>query len=135
MKLKSKSNEITDNINSFFDDENNNTTSSNNQNNNKSSEKDIIIPINTKTKNSNDVSLPLIGEIPTLNNKLKDDHLILIEYLKILKIPYFIFGFTIHFYFPFTKLPYKIKLSEIPTPTFTLGPGCKNKHFLFFYKL
>ena len=133
MEEKSKIIEITDNINSFFDDEDNNNTSSNNQNNKIPSEKDIIIPKNIKNKNSNDVSLPLIGDNSTLNNKLKDDHLIVIENLKILKIPYFLFGFTIHFYFPFTKLPSKIKLSEIPTPPFALGPECKNEHFLIFY--
>ncbi len=49
----------------------------------------------------------------------------LIERTKCLNIPYFVFGFTIHFYFPFTKLSNKIKLSEIPNPPFTIGPEGK----------
>ena len=133
MKEKSKINEITDNINSFFDDEDTSHTSSNSQNNNMPPEKEVVIPVNTKTKNSSDVSSPLISDNATLNNKLKDDHFIIIENLKILQIPYFLFGFTIHFYFPFTKLPYKIKLSEIPNPPFTLGPECKKDNFVIFY--
>ena len=48
---------------------------------------------------------------------------------KCLKIPYFEFGFTTHFYFPRKKFPNKMKLSEIPNPPFTLGPECK-----FIYK-
>ena len=60
------------------------------------------------------------------NNKLKDDHYILIERTKHFNIPYFTFGFTTHFYFPSEKLEKKMKLSEIPNPPFTIGPECKN---------
>ena len=75
--------------------------------------------------NNNNSSTPLIEDNIYLNNNLKDDHYILIERTKFLNIPYFNFGFTTHFYFPTEKLPYKMKLSEIPNPPFTLGPNGK----------
>lgn len=61
--------------------------------------------------------------------KINEDHYVFIERTKCLKIPYFEFGFTTHFYFPRKKFPNKMKLSEIPNPPFTLGPECK-----FIYK-
>ena len=75
---------------------------------------------NENLNNNKDSSSPLIEE-----DSLKDDHYIQIERTKFLKIPYFIFGFTTHFYFPSEKLQPKIKLSEIPNPPFTLGENCK----------
>jgi len=78
-----------------------------------------------ENKNNNNSSTPLIEDNIYLNNTLKDDHYILIERTKYLNIPYFIFGFTTHFYFPTEKLPKKVKLSEIPNPPFTLGPNGK----------
>ena len=103
--------------------------------NKKITEETLILSDNkSKTKdnnekpsnNSKDSSSPLIeNNIYLNNNKLKDDHYILIERTKYLKIPYFTFGFTTHFYFPYEKLQTKMKLSEIPNPPFTLGPDCK----------
>ncbi len=78
-----------------------------------------------ENNNNNNSSTPLIEDNIYLNNKLKDDHYILIERTKYLNIPYFNFGFTTHFYFPTEKLPQKVKLSEIPNPPFTLGPNGK----------
>ena len=60
------------------------------------------------------------------NQKLNSDYYISIEHTRFLNIPYFLFGFTYNFYFPYTKLPNKIKLSEIPNPPYTLGPNGKN---------
>ena len=82
------------------------------------------------SNNSKDSSSPLIEDNIYLNNKLKDDHYILIERTKCLKIPYFTFGFTTHFYFPSEKLQTKMKLSEIPNPPFTLGPDCKFNYII-----
>ena len=66
------------------------------------------------------------------------DYIITIKKLPLLNIKYFKFGQTIHFYFfPLKKAQYK--LSEIPTPLFTLGPECKFKKYfhirLQFYLL
>ena len=113
--------EIKDNINSEtnYEEENNN---------NKINEENLIIPDNkSQSKNNNeDSSSPLIeNNIDLNNNKLEGDHYIFIEHTKCLKIPYFTFGFTTHFYFPSEKLQTKMKLSEIPNPPFTLGPDCK----------
>ena len=114
-------------------------------NNNKITEETLIVSDNkSKSKNSNEnSSSPLIEDnnIYSNNNKLKDDHYIFIERTKCLKIPYFIFGFTTHFYFPSKKLQTKMKLSEIPNPPFTLGPDCKFvyiiniKHLIFYIVL
>ena len=52
----------------------------------------------------------------------RNDNIIQIK--NILGIKYFKFGKTIHFYFCCIK-NIKYKLSEIPTPFFTLGPECK----------
>ena len=92
------------------------------------SETTLIVSDNkskSQENNNNNSSTPLIEDNIYLNNKLKDDHYILIERTKFLNIPYFNFGFTTHFYFPTEKLPHKIKLSEIPNPPFTLGPNGK----------
>ncbi len=75
--------------------------------------------------NSKKTSSPLIEDNIYINEKLEDDHYILIERTKLFNIPYFTFGFTIHFYLPSQKLQMKMKLSEIPNPPFTLGPECK----------
>ena len=72
----------------------------------------------------------LIEEDLFTTTKLIDDHYITIEHTKFLEIPYFKFGFTTHFYFPYTKIPNKIKLSEIKNPPFTIGPDCKLKYYL-----
>jgi hypothetical protein len=80
---------------------------------------------NELNSNKNDTFSPLIDDNIYLNNKLKDDHYILIERTKFLNIPYFEFGFTTHFYFPSEKLQSKMKLSEIPNPPFTIGPDGK----------
>jgi hypothetical protein len=80
---------------------------------------------NELNSNKNDTFSPLIDDNIYLNNKLKDDHYILIERTKFLNIPYFEFGFTTHFYFPSEKLQSKMKLSEIPNPPFTIGPDSK----------
>jgi hypothetical protein len=92
------------------------------------SETTLIVSDNkskSQENNKNNSSTPLIEDNIYLNNKLKDDHYILIERTKFLNIPYFNFGFTTHFYFPTEKLPQKMKLSEIPNPPFTLGPNGK----------
>ena len=75
--------------------------------------------------NSKKTSSPLIEDNIYINEKLEDDHYIIIERTKLFNIPYFTFGFTIHFYLPSQKLQMKMKLSEIPNPPFTLGPECK----------
>ena len=77
-------------------------------NNGKPTEEALIVSENkTKTtennelnENKNDTFSPLIDDNIYLNNKLKDDHYILIERTKFLNIPYFEFGFTTHSYFP-----------------------------------
>ena len=55
-----------------------------------------------------------------------DDYLITIKQTKFLKIKYFNFGKNIHFYLFCGPKKTNYKLSEIPTPSFTLGPECKN---------
>ena len=79
----------------------------------------------SENNNNDDLSNPLVKENKNTNDKLKDDHYITILKTKLFKIPYFIFGFTIHFYFPSEKLQNKMKLSEVPNPPFTLGPDGK----------
>ena len=127
--IKEKKIEDKENINSV---DNSNLTDEK-ENNNKPTEQTLIVSEN-KTKStenngfnntSNDTISPLIDDNIYLNNKLKDDHYILIERTKFLNIPYFSFGFTIHFYFPSEKLQLKMKLSEIPNPPFTIGPDGK----------
>ena len=127
--IKEKKIEDKENINSV---DNSNLTDEK-ENNNKPTEQTLIVSEN-KTKStenngfnntSNDTISPLIDDNIYLNNKLKDDHYILIERTKFLNIPYFSFGFTIHFYFPSEKLQLKMKLSEIPNPPFTIGPDSK----------
>lgn len=82
--------------------------------------------MNSYENNNNDnLSNPLVKENNNSNDKLKDDHYITILKTKLFKIPYFIFGFTTHFYFPSEKLQNKMKLSEVPNPPFTLGPDGK----------
>ena len=54
-----------------------------------------------------------------------NDYLILIRKIPLLGIKYFIFGKTIHFYICTSLKNTEYKLSEIPTPLFTLGPECK----------
>ena len=85
----------------------------NNKNNIKSNE----------NNNNNGLSSSLVKE--NLNDNLEDDHYITILKTRLFKIPYFIFGFTTHFYFPSEKLQNKMKLSEVPNPPFTLGPDGK----------
>ena len=127
--IKEKKIEDKENINSV---DNSNLTDEK-ENNNKPTEQTLIVSEN-KTKStenngfnntSNYTISPLIDDNIYLNNKLKDDHYILIERTKFLNIPYFSFGFTIHFYFPSEKLQLKMKLSEIPNPPFTIGPDGK----------
>jgi hypothetical protein len=122
------------------DDNSESTNQEEKENNKKPTEETLIIPENkSKTLENNENSLinnknsssPLIGDNMYLNNKLKDDHYILIEHTKFLKIPYFIFGFTTHFYYPSERLQTKMKLSEIPNPPFTLGEDGK---FIFYNK-
>ena len=94
------------------------------ENKSKSLENNEIINNNKKS------STPLIEDNMYLNNTLKDDHYLLIERTKLFNIPYFTFGFTIHFYFPSTKLQTRMKLSEIPNPPFTIGPEGK---YIYLY--
>ena len=76
--------------------------------NKNSTEETLIISENKSKSTDNDEnssinnkdSSPLIDDNIYLNDKLKDDHYIFIERTKFLKIPYFEFGFTIHFYYP-----------------------------------
>jgi hypothetical protein len=82
--------------------------------------------IKSKENNNNhDLSSPLVKDNININDKLVDDHYITILKTKLFKIPYFIFGFTTHFYFPSENLQNKMKLSEVPNPPFTLGPDGK----------
>ena len=94
-------------------------------------EETLIKPENNMNSNENNniisLSNPLVKD--NINDKLEDDHYITILKTKLFKVPYFIFGFTTHFYFPSEKLPNKMKLSEVPNPPFTLGPDGK---FLLF---
>ena len=123
-----ENNEIVNNSESIIEKElNKNPTEETliiSENKSKSTDNDENSSINNKD------SSPLINDNIYLNNKLKDDHYILIERTKFLKIPYFEFGFTKHFYFPSEKLQPKMKLSEIPNPPFTLGPDGK---YIYFY--
>ena len=101
-------------------------------NDKKITEETLILSENKSNENINNnknTSTPLIEDNMYLNNnKLKDDHYLLIERTKLFNIPYFTFGFTIHFYYPSTKLQTRMKLSEIPNPPFTLGPEGKYKY-------
>ena len=64
--------------------------------------------------------------IPFGNAKIPvNDYLILIRKIPLLGIKYFKFGNTINFYFCCSLKKREYKLSEIPTPLFTLGPECK----------
>ena len=75
---------------------------------------------NTRERNYNYDLIPFgVTKIPI------NDYLILIRKIPLLGIKYFKFGNTINFYLccPLKKREYK--LSEIPTPLFTLGPECK----------
>ena len=64
--------------------------------------------------------------IPFGNAKIPvNDYLILIRKIPLLGIKYFKFGNTINFYFCCSLTKREYKLSEIPTPLFTLGPECK----------
>ena len=136
---ESKENEITEEQKIEVKEKENqvdNSKSTNQQekeDNKKPTEETLIIPENKSKSLGNDEnslinnkssSSPLIDDNIYLN-KLKDDHYILIEHTKFLNIPYFVFGFTTHFYYPSEKLQGKIKLSEIPNPPFTLGEDCK----------
>jgi hypothetical protein len=56
-------------------------------------------------------------------------YLITIKRSFLLKIKYFKFGKTIHFYLCCSLKEKQYKLSEIPTPPFTLGPECKLKRY------
>lgn len=97
----------------------------------KLNEETLIKPennIKSNENNNNSLSNPLVKD--NANDKLEDDHYITILKTKLFKIPYFIFGFTTHFYFPSEKLPNKMKLSEMPNPPFTLGPDGKFILFL-----
>jgi len=97
----------------------------------KLNEETLIKPennIKSNENNNNSLSNPLVKD--NANDKLEDDHYITILKTKLFKIPYFIFGFTTHFYFPSEKLPNKMKLSEVPNPPFTLGPDGKFILFL-----
>lgn len=97
----------------------------------KLNEETLIKPENNIKSNensNNSLSNPLVKD--NINDKLEDDHYITILKTKLFKIPYFIFGFTTHFYFPSEKLPNKMKLSEMPNPPFTLGPDGKFILFL-----
>ena len=83
--------------------------------------KEVSININegrVKEKNYDYDLLPYgISKIPI------NDYLILIRKIPLLGIKYFKFGDTINFYFCCLKR--ECKLSEMPTPWFTLGPECK----------
>ena len=73
-----------------------------------------------KEKNYNYDELPFgISKIPI------NDYLILIRTIPLLGIQYFKFGNTINFYLCCPLKQREYKLSEIPTPFFTLGPECK----------
>ena len=61
------------------------------------------------------------------------DYLITIKSSFLFKIKYFKFGKTIHFYFCCGLKEKQYKLSEIPTPPFTLGPECKLKDINNYY--
>ena len=67
------------------------------------------------------------------NNKIIADYIIEIQYTKLFRIPYFIFGNIINLYCPFYKFKSEaIKLSQISTPPFTiLINRCKNIIYLY----
>jgi len=82
-------------------------------------------PTITPEKNQKEEAL-IVGEGDSFTTqKLISDYYILIQHTKFFNIPYFPFGFTYNFYRPNTKLPNKVKLSEIPNPPYTLGPNAK----------
>ena len=90
---------------------------------NESDTKEVSININeekVKEKKYDYDLLPYgISKIPI------NDYLILIRKIPLLGIKYFKFGDTIHFYFCCSLRKREYKLSEMPTPWFTLGPECK----------
>ena len=53
------------------------------------------------------------------------DYIIKIKRTALFKIQYFKFGKTIHVYLFCSLKKNQYKLSEIPTPLFTIGPECK----------
>ena len=84
-----------------------------------------IVPINineerAQERNYNYDSIPFgISKIPI------NDYLIIIKKVPIIGIRYFKFGDTINFYICTSFKTREYKLSEMPTPLFTIGPECK----------
>ena len=60
-----------------------------------------------------------------LSHISNQDYFISIKRTFLFKIQYFKFGKTIHFYLFCSLKKNQYKLSEIPTPLFTIGPECK----------
>ena len=100
-------NEDTNNNKEIIINEEKKTTEIITTNNNISTENNVI--------NNADIIMDLNGKNRTI------DHLITIQYSKIFRFPYFIFGGMLHFYCPRKKFASNpIKLSEMPTPPFAV---------------
>ena len=65
------------------------------------------------------------GHINDISQISKNDFIITIKRTPLFKIQYFKFGKTIHFYLFCSLKKKQYKLSEIPTPFFTIGPEFK----------
>ena len=86
-------------------------------------------------ENRNTVSIEINNESFQEKNKIEQqnnmqtitiyDYMIAIRKIPILNIKYFRFGKTIFFYLCCCLREKKYKLSEIPTPSFSIGPECK----------
>ena len=126
-KIETKENEVLNDEENICLNEEENKEKSDNEENHVKSENNSKP---NEKNNNDDFSSPLVKENINANDNLEDDHYIIILKTKLFKIPYFIFGFTTHFYFPSEKLQNKMKLSEIPNPPFTLGPDGK---LTFYY--
>ena len=88
--------------------------------------------LNNNNNDSTEIKNDIINDYNNINNnfvniqnnnekKIISDYLVLIQYTKILCIPYFIFNNIVNFYCPFYKFKSKtINLSKMPTPPFTI---------------
>lgn len=88
--------------------------------------KSVSIEINQEKYKDNIIRNDLSSYNST--NKISEkNYFIEIKKTPLLNIKYFKFGKTIFFYFSCSLKENKYLLSEIQTPTFSLGPECKSK--------
>ncbi len=92
----------------------------------------VIITENINEQNNEQKVINNNNLVKQNNNLMITDYLITIQYTKLFKIPYFIFGNIINIYFPCHKFNSgTINLSQMPTPPFCIVKNdCKT---LFIY--